>query len=997
MTNADKGEMPAGEGGKEFPNSDVKFAPEKETRRWPDLDALHEFEPSFEGSEFSRISTKVPLLMLPVRLETKLDLTKDAEQLRIRIFPDQLNVRTNDEALSEIEVKAGRHFWEQAKDAGRAVRKAALKQLIGTVGPRRAGHVIERTDPQFEPPKVPELSKAPPRPELAALPERWIAIGYTLAGLGFFAVSKPVKGPLSTAVAGQDEAGPGDAVSGDGKWMIDYATALDRGMAISVPLPASVVAAGEITTLVVFGVDGRLTPQDAGKEINSLFSNQERRVGVGFVPQGVATNNTRGEPTEWTHTDTDLDGLLDRLFHERSADRETAVARMQELVGTGEIAALARAPHATTKEHGLRQAMNTVLFEAAIGRFVRDLLPPNGTEVDAKALANARDWFVNHVTAGAPVATLRIGAQPYGFLPVAALSRTAKQSPDRSVRGFVETMVVQLRQEWLRSLDTVPLLDPNAIDRMSARARPASSIPELLASQPHPARFFFRRFLTDRDGLVQSYNKYVAGLETKNPNLHGIVQSRQPDLALAQDIDTQMAIWGGIAHRVANLSGATARWRNRSLKQVDDVLKMLGQIEQRQRPLKSLDPPYFAGAVGGSMSAYLEGRPDKASTEVLGKPLVTREPGERKASLAAEVLELLADGIAQGKLGKVTAPDLLTELIVSGAKTATNPTEIARALQVLAETDDPGLLDLLARETLGLVTHRLDAWYSSLAMDRIAAMRRSNDFDGGLAIGAFGWLTDLRFDEPRTSNGFIHAPSLSQAATSAVVRSGWLAHGGTESTGPGAINADSSRIRPALSILEGVRSGQPLGALLGYRFERRLRESPERLGGFIRDLRQLVVAATGSDATEDEPVDGERLLELYRHGTLAPWLNGKPRELISELDRLTDVFDAVHDVSLFEGTHAATQGKSAHATAVFEAVNQGTRLPPEFEAQRNPRSGIAVDHRAMLLFPKLDGAPPDGRAGWPDCATGWCRNWSGGCEPFCRPPAGSASRSRAGR
>ena len=48
-----------------------------------------------------------------------------------------------------------------------------------------------------------------------------------------------------------------------------------------------------------------------------------------------------------------------------------------------------------------------------------------------------------------------------------------------------------------------------------------------------------------------------------------------------------------------------------------------------------------------------------------------------------------------------------------------------------------------------------------------------------------------------------------------------------------AIDLSSERVRLATWLLDGVRQGQPLGALLGYRFERRLQEdsqSPVHLG-----------------------------------------------------------------------------------------------------------------------------------------------------------------------
>ena len=77
--------------------------------------------------------------------------------------------------------------------------------------------------------------------------------------------------------------------------------------------------------------------------------------------------------------------------------------------------------------------------------------------------------------------------------------------------------------------------------------------------------------------------------------------------------------------------------------------------------------------------------------------------------------------------------------------------------------------------------------------------------------------------------GFIHAPSLAQASTVAVLRSGHLAHAGAIAANDLlAIDLSSERVRLASWLLDGVRQGQPLGALLGYRFERRLQEVGRR-------------------------------------------------------------------------------------------------------------------------------------------------------------------------
>ena len=174
------------------------------------------------------------------------------------------------------------------------------------------------------------------------------------------------------------------------------------------------------------------------------------------------------------------------------------------------------------------------------------------------------------------------------------------------------------------------------------------------------------------------------------------------------------------------------------------------------------------------------------------------------------------------------------------------------ALKVL-KTDK---LSMLMRGALDLSSHRLDAWVTSFATKRLKTMRQKDP--AGVYLGGYGWVEDLQPGPPRAEvtpppaepgpvfgfrndPGFVHAPSLDHAATVAVLRSGHLTRFGRTpdpQADPLAIDLSSDRARTAQYLLDGVRSGQPLAALLGYRFERALHE--RGLDVFIDAFRQIV-------------------------------------------------------------------------------------------------------------------------------------------------------------
>ena len=186
------------------------------------------------------------------------------------------------------------------------------------------------------------------------------------------------------------------------------------------------------------------------------------------------------------------------------------------------------------------------------------------------------------------------------------------------------------------------------------------------------------------------------------------------------------------------------------------------------------------------------------------------------------------------------------------------------------------------RDAIDALTRRPDVWVGGLAAQRLAAIRA--EVSTGLRIGAWGYVEDLlpagrptlsKVDvgmtgpiyEPVANKGFVQAPSLTHAATAAILRSGFDADKTAESAA--AVNLSSARVRRAKWLLDGIRQGQSLGNLLGYRLERRLQDA--RLAAYIAKFRILAASR------EDGPVgsamtalaESERLLTECQNQTNA--------------------------------------------------------------------------------------------------------------------------------
>jgi hypothetical protein len=270
---------------------------------------------------------------------------------------------------------------------------------------------------------------------------------------------------------------------------------------------------------------------------------------------------------------------------------------------------------------------------------------------------------------------------------------------------------------------------------------------------------------------------------------------------------------------------------------------------------------------------------------------------------------------------------------------------------------------------LDALSHRLDAWLTAAGAERLQAQRAAAAGQAP-AIGAYGYLTDVR---PRTqprSRGHVHAPSLGHAATAAVLRAGYLgqrraawadqvararaardaatgpardvaqaaldaAEAGLaqllplgeqgEATLPLAVDVSSRRVRQARRTLAAVRAGQPLGALLGYQFERDLAD--DGLQQYLAAFRKLTRFSTGSalEALEDARREARRVLA------------DRLRQLAGLQADVTPAAKAVDDASAALTAAREREAAARAAAAPYVAMEQeladlDARLIPELEA-----------------------------------------------------------------
>jgi hypothetical protein len=947
---------------------------------------------------------KLPTVLLPVRLETRF--SDDRSELRVRIYPDQVHLDTHELGLTEDESELGAAFVSASGEE----RTKAWGVLVARFGPVRAAYIAQAlAEPSS--PEARSAEAADPRPALwsrpplaRALPTRWYAFGYldgeepVVRACGRRVPEELATGPdpRVTNDAGDDTTGDdGSLTVDDGmRWMVEFDEAVNRGMAMRIPLPQA--ARGGLDRLIVVGVREGTEAPETGTELAALLRAHRYTDGLGFLPEGTPTNNTaRGlasPPPEPLPNPPEVPATSPQEQpaaqvpdpDERSHGEATALALG---FGPSDAAVLAGVDHAdagaTLKEE--RRHMNTALWPATWGYFLSNVMAPTfASEEDAEEIRRAREHFVHWVRACGPLPVLRVGSQPYGLLPVTPMRYW--QGEDGEPARLAAFLPV-LKRFWEEALAHVPRLDRPA--REPSGGEPGEE-PLLTTLSTHPTALSYRA----RNVLGPKYVDLAwRFLHDMLPPEWWDEQGRLSREALGV-LDEQGYDWDPwvadavfannfflfTGRRVEDpVSGRTPS-AGEYLKALVDPSPGWRSIRDEQawpgdpgpRPLlyllvrHALLVQYLAEAAdlpeelpggdqwaGGEEEAVgfdehdddLSAEPERIAWDRLEAPQDPNAPG---GPTWGDHL----DGPVGGDLGK-----------------------LRHSIGELAKLGAPELETLLA-ETLDLCSHRLDAAYTSFATRRLEAIREIST--AGVHIGGYSMLERVvpRGAE-RESEGFVHAPSPAHATTAALLAGGHLSHKGT-GPNPFKIDLSSERARLALSILDGVREGHPLGIFLGYRFERSLQE--RGLARFIEDFRARWPLQVGSATPpwtnrppqgpmEEIParnvVDGlalQRAWAAANRSLPADWPGYREARvpIEDELRCLDETLDAVSDALIAEGVHQTVVGNPARAAAALDAASGPKPPPAKLEVLDSPASGHSVIHRLIALFPATGGPAP----GW---------------------------------
>jgi hypothetical protein len=857
-------------------------------------------------------------------------------------------------------------------------------------------------------------------PTAALLPERFVLLGYRDGVLVIDELGAPLP---ERVVVGPDPAADGGLASVDGslqtsdelRWLFDFDRAVQDGLGFRVALNDT--TANGVDRLFVIGLRTSSDATDAKGELGGLLEHH-RHSGAGFdlLPQGLPTNNTeqassgikRGDDPDATWRDPFADAPVFTPTPD-PLDRVDGEWLAQWLgIDPAVLAPLAGAHHTDQRE---ARAMQTALWPATLGYMLGTLMQP---VFDERAVDEVRRFFTAYVSGRGPAPAVRVGSQPYGILPTTAFSRLSFSDKDTFLTGL-HARLMTARGDWAAQATRVSQVGPGR--------NPEQTLLDVVGLNATSVEYH-QRYGESVDDFYNRVNLWGAGaswlrafdasgvLEDGRDLLRrlGYTGDVTPDILERIFFGAQQRLSGPLIDdrplsETSPIRSYTADDRNYIAWLIDAARASLEAVRledgfEHDAPAALLYLMLRHAVLLGYWDTALRLRFDAGAIDAATLTQLREEaPFVNVATEPTESESRFAQLYRTDAAVTGDTTTLIADHITQVLETAPGVRLLDGQLAALERLDDvpTARLERLLAEHVDTCSYRLDAWMTALVHQRLATLGERT----GIHLGAFGWLEDVR-PRPReltpvvlddelaqvfangaplvsdsANGGHLHSPSLNHAVTAAVLRSGYLAHATPSTPDAFAVDLSSRRVRPSLEIIEGMRNGQPLGALLGYRFERGLhdRHAVAEVDAFVLALRQAFpLVANRLDETRDDSapieaiearnvIDGLALVTHVRQTgnasypfglTLPAATPAQTGALNAEVAALLDAHDAIADLTIAEGVHQAVTGNIDRAAATLDAFGRAS-LPLEPQVVQTPRSGTSITHRvAIHVQPQAD-------------------------------------------
>lgn len=955
-------------------------------------------------------SPDVPLVLLPVRVECK----TSGSTLRVRVTPDEIHVDALARTLSDLEAESARTWWRAVwTDAASPV---PWTELVETVGSDRAAWAARAMtplnldgfgagDPQFPDPPTEVANGSVAR----CLPDRFV-VTVSIAGRDpITVVGPPIPRdvPISPLALGDDDVVDiaGLRVPAGSEWAVSFDEAKKIGLGIEVPLPRGATA---IDSVVVVGTRNSVAERDNARDLGDLLVSHAFSDGFDLLAHGMPTNNAQADRSPYRTAESM--GAPATAVPAPSA-QAAAVARLLGVDGAVVESLLTPDGTRSTLEAAQRAA-NTALWWTTWEPVLKKVDEADIPAVTPATIESARRLHRDDVRGAGHSSTIRVGAQPYGILPVSDLDAWEPESGD--ISAALVPLVRRVLARWTARAQRLPRIRPG--DEVSdeallemlgtnptstgVRARPAVDGPQistLAAATGAPVSVVAAEKQLAQ--AVMSQYSVELGQRLTAPALQDLTRTIALPLVSARDAEVVATILADGAPQVDSVLQALLdiAWDEAKAAQLRaapstyvgpllDFLRPDAQIVALAQAAmsSSIDTAVSAAPAQSARELFAAASTLRSTVHFDGQPteaisLAAIEPvAEARTSFAQVALEL-GDTPEARWVGQEAIAGIL-ELF--GMRWETRDAMTALAAAPIDERR------IAVASALDVASHRVDAWATGI----VAARQRALSTDEGITIGAFGYLEDLRLGvAAREPEGWLHAPSPSHAVAEGVLASAHRSRiGATQGAQPFAIDLSSRRGGELRRILEGMRRGQTIGAMLGYQIERGLTRSAGRFQLTLRQLAPLNTEEVANEAASRgrtarmaaaDVVDGVDLLRRFPLESLdaaAPPLRTKLSEkpvnayidgawpavtdeewatVVSALRGAAETLDAVSDALLAESVLHYVSGNPSRASAAMDAAGSGGAVDPDLDVLGVRQAGRTLTHNAYVVI-------PEGATGW---------------------------------
>lgn len=914
------------------------------------------------------------------------------------------------------------------------LKKKAWKNLVDLFGHPRSLWIarqtapINRYDTAAATPTFPKIAETKPYPwtlppTSRALPDRFVLLIYKNNQVVDEIPGNLIPDTLSLGpdpFLGQDAfRKTADEVVFDPEfdWMVNFNRAVELGMGFRVKLQAKHFDTPmHIQRIAVLGVM-HSADAVASQSIleNLLEAHHFAPKGLAIVPQGTPTNHTAQEDAGFDPNDIFLRlGYFDlpvpgstSLFKTLS---DCDGARLSQALGI-RPESLEEVSAAETEDGAEARLMNQLLFPATFGFFLDTLLDP---VVPQKYAAIARQFFTSHVSGRGPLPTLRVGEQPYGVLPVslfskwtvapAALANTDEAAFLKMLHGLLD----YFRSEaWL----------PAAAELRNARnsGDDPEVLLEQLARQPGSVRFNarpgFQQDLMLAVGMFQKIGFKTAS-ETRSRLFRKVLEPRNNN-APSQTLLEQI-VWSPGEHvtqfteknLVDKLPSSESRLiQPLSLDEDKSFLHWLATVNQ----VEDIERQQVPGSGAPNTLLYLllrhalllelmeaiRSRLDPADQQFLRSALRKSFVHFEKNNNDFTDWALLYATMGQLKLLNPNDPSANMKAGDYFLSTFGEDKRIAQFRAGVAQIAKlpTARLERCLTEHLDILSYRLDAWITALFSHRLTQLRQPSGAASrqGIYLGAYGWIEDLSpkgstpVAEVRTplapegqkrvslsaeNVGIVQAPTVNHATMAALIMAGYRQRADKNNPNLFAVNLQSARVRRALRLIDGIRTGLTVEAVLGQQFERALHDN--KMDYLILDFRknysiptQRLPPENGStDPTESLPLrdvaDGLQISRLLKTTDFKAGIvfkaNAHKTEVLKIAISLAEVFDAAGDLLTAETVFQITQNRIDQGGDILRSLRDADTLPPNLEVAQQPRSNrLSLTNRIGICLPEVPG------------------------------------------